>query len=467
MPTPLEHRDLVVVVPGITGSTLVKGDREVWGPSAGAIWRALRTRGNSIRELTLPEDVRDDHPGDGVVPGVVMPDLHVLPGLWTVHLGYGAMIDWLRARLALGPPVRQPAASGLVPFAYDWRLSNRFTARRLKDVVEPALEGWRARGPEYREAKLVFICHSMGGLVARWYLEKEGGAELTRHVITLGTPHRGSLNALVSLVNELTIGVGPVKADLTGLGRSLPSLHQLLPEYACIESAAGLLKLAEGPGTGLDTRMVTDAMRFHDQMHEAAGAREGADEGFHPIVGIRQPTSTTARIADGRVIPMPTIEGKDEAGDATVPRLSATPRHVPPDSGIIRWVADQHGALQSNRGIFDEIEGILTADDVIHKAPPAERLLGVELQDLALAGDPIPIAARLSEGQRIGLLATITTDAGRPAGRVQLQPNAEDNYAADLGPLPPGGYIVRVGGLGSMAARVDPVTSAVVVVEGA
>jgi triacylglycerol esterase/lipase EstA (alpha/beta hydrolase family) len=43
-------------------------------------------------------------------------------------------------------------------------------------------------------AQVVFVCHSMGGLVARAYLRKYGG-EHVRRLITIGTPHRGSMHA--------------------------------------------------------------------------------------------------------------------------------------------------------------------------------------------------------------------------------------------------------------------------------
>ena len=41
----------------------------------------------------------------------------------------------------------------------------------------------------------------MGGLIARWYIEQCGGAEITSKLITLGTPYRGAARALDQLVN--------------------------------------------------------------------------------------------------------------------------------------------------------------------------------------------------------------------------------------------------------------------------
>jgi triacylglycerol esterase/lipase EstA (alpha/beta hydrolase family) len=43
-------------------------------------------------------------------------------------------------------------------------------------------------------ARAVLVCHSMGGLVARAYLRKYGGGHV-RRLITIGTPHHGSMHA--------------------------------------------------------------------------------------------------------------------------------------------------------------------------------------------------------------------------------------------------------------------------------
>ncbi len=72
--------DLVVVVPGILGSTLRQDGRPVWAPSAGAALRAIATFGASIQRLQLPSGIGDEHPRDGVEPAGLMPDLHVPPG---------------------------------------------------------------------------------------------------------------------------------------------------------------------------------------------------------------------------------------------------------------------------------------------------------------------------------------------------------------------------------------------------
>ncbi len=321
--------DLIVVLPGILGSTLAKDGKLIWAPSAGAVLCTIATLGQSIGAMELPDGIGDEHPDDGVQPVGLMPDLHVLPGLWTANIGYGALLNWLRSRFHLieAPQDDPDRFANFLPVPYDWRLSNRYNARRLKSIVEPALEKWRSQNNAFEDAKVVFICHSMGGLVARWYIDREGGAEITRKLITLGTPHRGSLNALEQLVNGVRVGLGPLALKLTRFARSLPSLYQLLPEYACIETPDGLVKTTEAQVPDLAVAMISDAMRFHSELD----AERSDAYDLHPIVGFRQPTKTTARIHGGGVIPLDTIEGNDEGGDGTVPRLAATPARFRPD----------------------------------------------------------------------------------------------------------------------------------------
>ena len=454
-------RDVIVVLPGIMGSTLSKDGKLVWAPSAGALLNTITTFGRSISDLTLPQGIGDDHPNDGVEPIALMPDLHLLPGIWTSNIGYDVLLNWLRTRFHLIEPTSNSGnIPNLLPIAYDWRLSNRYNGRRLKTIVEPALAQWRSQGGMFAEAKLIFVCHSMGGLVARWFIEMEGGAEITRKLITVGTPYRGALNALDQLVNGVKKDIGPLKFNLTSFARSLPSLHQLLPEYACIESRSGLRKPTEIIVPKLDPTMITNAMSFHDEMDMASSKSPGSFD-IHPIVGTRQETFTTARIVGGTIEPAKMIGGEDEGGDATVPRIAAIPKGTKPDSPVIHFVPDQHGSLQSNQAVLDEIEGILTAKPNIYRA--MSRLeIGIKTEPIVLAGEGIFVEATLAGGERVALLAQIMNERNEKVMTVQLRAS-NGVHRIMLDPLPPGAYQIIVGGVGSMATVVAPVTSTVLV----
>ena len=64
----------------------------------------------------------------------------------------------------------------------------RDVARRLQDVVEAVCA-------ETGYERVHLIGHSMGGLVARYYVQRMGGDERVHTVVTLGTPHKGTYAA--------------------------------------------------------------------------------------------------------------------------------------------------------------------------------------------------------------------------------------------------------------------------------
>ncbi|MFN7678721.1 MAG: esterase/lipase family protein [Cyanobacteriota bacterium] len=115
----------------------------------------------------------------------------------------------------------------------------------------------------------------MGGLVARWYGEREGGAALTRKLITIGTPHRGAMAAARQLVNGMEVGPVPLRRVLTRFARSLPSAHQLLPQYACLETGNGLEPITAMPLPGVDPELLADGVAFHDALDAAPGVAQG------------------------------------------------------------------------------------------------------------------------------------------------------------------------------------------------
>jgi pimeloyl-ACP methyl ester carboxylesterase len=452
-------RDLVVVLPGIMGSALRDrhGD-DVWKLSVGSILKGLLGRLRALKALQLPEGIGDDHPGDGVVATELMRDMHVVPGIWTVTIGYDRLNGWFRQNFDIIEPDPHHRESvpervpNYVQFPYDWRLSNRYNAKQLQQTVEPLLERYRAQ-PGKGDANVVFIGHSMGGLVARYYVDVLGGHEITAKVITLGTPHRGALNALVSLVNGVRKGIGPVGIDLTQLARSLPALYQLLPEYACIDSDRGLLKTTETTLPELDAAMVADAMQFHEELRRGAEAHAAAYDA-HPILARTQPTDTTARVSNGEVEARRTIKNEqgadeDQKGDGTVPRLSAAPYGVPSDAPSLRYVMDKHGALPKNEPVLVELGGVLTGTSTIPRDVPHP--IGVSARDVLLAGETLDV--EIEADPDLSLDVAIADEA---TGKTTRAPVArrDDYLAAAFTDVAPGFYELRVGTPGPASATV-------------
>lgn len=455
--------DLVVVLPGIMGSTLglkqggrPAKDKLIWAATAGAIWRGLTGLGPSIKDFPLPDGIGDDGPVDGVEPVGLMGDVHAIPGLWTPIKGYTRLVDFLEG---LGS-VRGERATNLLPVPYDWRLSNRYNGQRLTAIVEPALERWRAQGGPYADAQLVFVCHSMGGLIARWYIEKCGGADITRKLITLGTPWRGAAKALAQLVNGVEKDIGPIELSLSAFCRSLPSTYQLLPEYACIESDRGLLKTTETSVPELTTPMLADAMAFHTDLQAAEQARPASAAMTHAIVGTRQPTCTTIRISQGRAVPLETFGTDNDYGDATVPLTGAIGHNQPMDTNVIRRIADQHGNLQRNEAAHDEIEEIITATPVRRRASRPVTLR-VAVPDLVLTTEELSVAVDIDGAKNHAVRITINDEEGRRLDARQPRVTAGHVETRFTG-LPPGAHTITVDGP-TAASPLNPVTATTVV----
>jgi hypothetical protein len=83
------------------------------------------------------------------------------------------------------------------PLAHDYDLVLTFD---YENINTPIQETARALGQRLRRAglgpkhdkTLDVVAHSMGGLVSRWFVEREGGHEVVDHLVTAGTPHAGS-----------------------------------------------------------------------------------------------------------------------------------------------------------------------------------------------------------------------------------------------------------------------------------
>ncbi|MFG2999219.1 hypothetical protein [Streptomyces sp. NPDC048340] len=458
--------DLVVVLPGIMGSRLADADgKPVWDVSGGALWQAVRSLGGSLKRLRLPADLGDGHPGDGIVPAGVLRSVHVIPGVWHPVDGYTALLDWLERSFALARPT--PGAPGnLLEFAYDWRLSCRYNAGLLKDRTESELDRWRASAPDRGEARAVFVCHSMGGLVARHYTECLDGHEITRRVITLGTPHRGSVHALTNLANGLRKGWGPLGLDLRAFARSLPSLHQLTPDYACVKGPGGKLAYARDlPGLpGVDPALLSDAAAFHAALRRAAD--RAVPTTLDAVTGVLQQTATTVEYADGLLVPLWDIEGEDEGGDGTVPRLSARPANAS-GSGYAtaesHTSCEQHGSLQNNAGVREVLWRLLGREPVFRRGDEDGSVpLGVLAPPLLEPGEPYPVAVtvppEMPRHDELLITAELRPADGGPAASRSLRNLGGGRYATAFPAPEPGGYRVAVRAVKHPGAAVTALT---------
>lgn len=451
-----KYRDIVVVVPGLIGSVLSKDGKPLWGTSPGALYRIVR--GGALQQLALtgPDDETDDI-GDGVVATALVDNIEIIPGLWKQG-GYSRLEAALTEGIGLIP------GENYFTFAYDWRRSNRVSARRLAAIVSTWLNAWREKSGN-SGAKVVFVVHSMGGLVARHYVECLEGWKTTKTILSFGTPYKGSGNALGFLCNGYTWKIGPVEAfDGTDALRSFDSVYQLLPTYPFVkEPGQGLKRVFELDLPNLDRRRANAAHAFHDEIRIAQENNARSDQysrsgpRVRPVIGSEQPTVQSAAW-DGRTLTMlMVLDGEDLSGDGTVPRVSALPLEL--DFANATYVPNTHSALQSDEVSFGHMRGVLTEADVDPRTyrTALGRSFSLYIEDAYRFGHGVRIEATTSDYVQAidGVLERVDEAvAPRP---VKLRP-AGDRYRVDL-PLEPGAYRVRLS-----ADRFHPVEDVFLVV---
>jgi pimeloyl-ACP methyl ester carboxylesterase len=102
---------------------------------------------------------------------------------------------------------------------HGYRRQLSFNYKSVGSIEALALGLKRRVDASVRGGRIDLVCHSMGGLVARWYLQQLGGARRVDRLITLGTPHAGSTSSAyvpTALVSQLRPG-GPFLTRLDAL----------------------------------------------------------------------------------------------------------------------------------------------------------------------------------------------------------------------------------------------------------
>jgi pimeloyl-ACP methyl ester carboxylesterase len=443
--------DVIVLLPGITGSVLKKDGKTVWGYSARSIGKALFSGGRAwVKALALPDDDPDvDDLGDGVVADSLMPDLHLLPGLWKID-GYSRIGDAIKKSFDVTP------GKNFFEFPYDWRRDNRVAARKLARDAHTWLKQWRESSGN-DDARLVLLGHSMGGLVSRYFLECLEGWKDTRMLVTFVTPYRGSPNALDGLANGLK--KGPL--DLLRLARQLTAIYQLLPVYRCYDPGDGtLVRVGETSGIpNLDAAKAAAALAFHREIESAVETNRALpayqSNGYRisPVVGIAQKTFQSGRRDGDGVAMLTSYEGKDSGGDGTVPRVSAIPIELSDRPEQAMFAGTKHGSLQNADAVIQQLTGVLTGLDLDLGAFRDEGLVTLEIDDLHEHGEDVTIRARTAV-RGAALTATVWAEGKtEPATRLSLGGSDGDWKSATAANLGEGAYRVVVGGDGVQPAE--------------
>ncbi len=429
----------VIVIPGITATGL----RDEYPVNSERVWTLIKHRFDRI--ALHPDDLRYEQIG----PSRVVPD-----EIWA--LPYKEMIAELRHDLADHADEPVP----VYPFPYDWRQPLEETQRQLGWFIDEVINRTLLLRHYHKPSRsgrawadrprVDLVGHSMGGLIAAGYLATLGHDSAVGKVATLGTPFRGSLEAVL----KLATGEGSPGGERTAqrdreVARLTPAVYHLLPDFkeAIADRSVGgprsfLHMDAMQPGTWAS---IAEAIRLHAVKKRNAGERTeaakqllsemlaqarshrksttdsslltnaGLDENdWLCIVGVGDPTRVHARIGREGKHARYDLEslgrvdrwGKSDpvlTGDGTVPYLGAKPAFLPTSKLVLvkdndfRWLAEfKDRAIEMAAGLHGLLPTMNLCQRLIvshFRGRPFGRVYGRVPPDLApgQAWDP-PIA---------------------------------------------------------------------------
>lgn len=195
-------RNPVVFVPGMFGSQLWIGNERVW-PNIKLLFKnpellAFPTTSNVPVE---PRGILDEVV---VIPNLIKMDAYNRMGDYLVEdLGYVRDVDFFE-------------------FAYDWRKDVRLASQQLSQLIDN-LSTTRP---------VTVIAHSLGALVARYYIERLGGKRRVDRLVLLGGPHQGVVRAAHTLLTKADMLPFGIMGDkFREFSLSLPAMYEILPTY--------------------------------------------------------------------------------------------------------------------------------------------------------------------------------------------------------------------------------------------
>lgn len=451
-------RDLVILLPGITGSVLQRHGKDLWAPTWRSTWTFLQTMGDSLHHLQLVDDDPElDLLADGITATSIMPSATIVPGLVKLQ-GYTSLhrfvlnnFEVVQGRLDDDRP------ANYYHFPYDWRRDNRVAARQLRDLIDRKLPQWRDHTGQ-RDAKVILLAHSMGGLIGRYYAEALDGWRHCRLLVTFGTPHRGAVSALDYLAN----GYKRLLLDLTDVMRSFTSTYQLLPIYKAVRTDEGFWRVAELDGVpNVDRRRAEAGLTFHREI-ERAVADHSSESAYHrfltvPMVGTQQPTLQQALLGPTTLQAMrdapDNLDPLLADGDGTVPRVSAVPIELSDEYRELS-LPQRHGSLVVSPAVLQLLRERMIQLQVRGSLRPVrgpeavtlaqeQPAISLDVDDLYVQDEPVSIRVELINSSAERVFATLRRlDDGAPVTSRELLPTT-DGWETSVTGLAAGLYWVE------------------------
>ncbi len=287
-----------------------------------------------------------DFANDRLEPADIIQDVLFLPPL-VKQEQYSRLLTLLkRWDYRVNPQSGTQAQRLAFTFTYDWRQNNRVSGKKLADAVR----AWHAQYPEHQ---IWLMGHSNGGIVARWCIEKEGGAEITQRLILLASPWDGAAKGLYALLNGfdtfLRWGFDPARIGerTRATLRGFPNIYALLPQARPFVTDSDNKPLDPFDGDKWLHMpelysLLADGKAFNQELGNHLSVETLA------FFGRKLKTTTGARVTLGAHANWDGIEFlSSDWGDGTVPEYSASYPHAQQNIPVVA----EHGSVYANSAL--------------------------------------------------------------------------------------------------------------------
>jgi len=328
------------------------------------------------------------------------------------------------------------------PFCFDWRQDIRLAAEALFQNIN----SWFGS-----DAPVHLVAHSMGGLVARSYIQrhpdrwnKADSAGNRSRLVMLGTPNQGSFaiprmflgtNDVLNLISK--VDLAHTRNDLLNVAKTFVGAYQMLPVRGMLDGLDILYKSPTYNVVPIDQALLDQAEVFQAEIAPVVDPQR-----MVYVAGYNRPTP--AAIQDATALASDSGYYFSRKGDGTVPH----------DLGLLPnvktfYIDEEHQNLPSNKNVQSAMTELLQtgdqkAEQYLYKGLgpefAAERGTPIiENQALLLASESKRKAAK--ENQVIQLRTLLSSRGDAATGAVSPEEfqlaDAILNFGAAPAPVPP------------------------------